>query len=865
MTADHDPGKYFMSGHLNFRQKIRKNIPIILAVAIPMLILLILYIGRDAFPLGENVYLRSDEYHQYAPFMKLFQRILKEGGSFLYSWDIGLGTSFISTYAYYLASPVNWLVALFPEDLVPEFMNIMLIIKAGLMSGFFAYYLSKKFRRSDLTVTVFGCFYAMSSYMAAFSWNVMWLDCLLLLPLILMGLEALVKKGRGRMYAITLAISILSNYYISIMICISLVIYFIYLMICEGRFKDRYIVIRRVCQFILYSILSGCMAAVLVLPAFYTLYITASGGNSFPATLSAYYNVLELLSKSLMNTEPAIFKGHFPNLYCTVALFIFIPLYLLCRRIRAKQRAGKGILAAFFLFTFMFNIPTFIMHGFHFPNSLPCRHSFIYILFVLTMGYEALINIRAFKLKEIVIVSLSGIMAVFLFQQLYPDDITLENAALNAAFIILYLIIALLLRKCRAAKPAVCAAGSIRRRTSSLPKGAVAVALMIIAVGEIIINTNETGYSFTSRTAYTSDNEAITKLLDSIEDDSFYRAEKISRRTKNDGAWLDYKSASAFTSVAVAGVSDLYEKLGMQGQTNSFSYYGHTLWTKSILGVKYEIASQPVEDADLIQIACEDGYYLYENPYALGLGWAVDTGIKNAENLTDTPLEYQNEMVYRMCGVSDMYELLDSDYGLEPSFVCDSDGRCYVYISTRISDCSISVYRDGELIESYSYGSMENPQIIDAGDVMAGDHVYVRSEDESVSDITIYPAIMDYDKYYEAMELLSGRQMQISEYTDTYVKGSISLDEDAILFTSISYDPGWTVYVDGVKTAYTDYEDAFILVELDRGEHVIEFRYWPQGLSMGMIISLAAIALFVLCEIMADRLRRECETDPAAA
>ena len=60
--------------------------------------------------------------------------------------------------------------------------------------------------------------------MAAYSWNVMWLDCLALLPIIILGLEKLVKQNKVSMYVFALAISIWSNYYISIMICIFLVI-----------------------------------------------------------------------------------------------------------------------------------------------------------------------------------------------------------------------------------------------------------------------------------------------------------------------------------------------------------------------------------------------------------------------------------------------------------------------------------------------------------------------------------------------------------------------------------------------------------------------------------------------------------------
>ena len=80
---------------------------------------------------------------------------------------------------------------------------------------------------------MFSTCYALSGYLAAYNWNVMWLDCLILLPLILLGAERLAREGRWVMYTVTLGLCILTNYYISIMICIFLVLYFGMLLITE--------------------------------------------------------------------------------------------------------------------------------------------------------------------------------------------------------------------------------------------------------------------------------------------------------------------------------------------------------------------------------------------------------------------------------------------------------------------------------------------------------------------------------------------------------------------------------------------------------------------------------------------------------
>ena len=140
------------------------------------------------------------------------------------------GGEFFSLYAYYLASPVNWLLILCPKQFIIEFMTLMIVLKIGL-SGLLCMVSEETLWHKGTSAWGFLAFLCPCGYMAAYSWNIMWLDCILLFPLILLGLEALVKEKKGALYCITLGLSILSNYYISIMICIFMVIYVIAQMI----------------------------------------------------------------------------------------------------------------------------------------------------------------------------------------------------------------------------------------------------------------------------------------------------------------------------------------------------------------------------------------------------------------------------------------------------------------------------------------------------------------------------------------------------------------------------------------------------------------------------------------------------------
>ena len=277
---------------------IRPSDGLVAAFFVPVIIMIIIFAQRGIFPFGEESFLRTDMYHQYAPFFSEFQHKLTHGGSFLYSWDVGMGVNFAALYAYYLASPLNWLLVLCPKAYIIEFMTYMIVFKIGLSGLSFAYYLRKHCRTSDFGIAFFGIFYALSGYMAAYSWNIMWLDCILLFPLIMLGLERLVREKKCFLYCITLGLSILSNYYISIMICIFMVLYFIALLVMDGKksWKDYMV---NISSFAVFSLLAGGLAAAVLLPEIYALQMTASGDFNFPKTVTSYFPIFDMLASHL--------------------------------------------------------------------------------------------------------------------------------------------------------------------------------------------------------------------------------------------------------------------------------------------------------------------------------------------------------------------------------------------------------------------------------------------------------------------------------------------------------------------------------------------------------------------------------------
>ena len=267
--------------------------------------------------------------------------------------------------------------------------------------------------------------------------------------------------------------------------------------------------------------------------------------------------------------------------------------------------------------------------------------------------------------------------------------------------------------------------------------------------------------------------------------------------------------------------------------------------TQALLGVRYEIADTVQNDVLMTQAAASGNLLLYENRYALSLGFLADRAVLDVPAIRLEPFRLQNELIRAACGVEEVFHVMNTYGGSLVQFTIREDGRCLLFLPTGPQGCVVEITRGEERILFKWYGSLELPQIIDAGDVREGDEVRVLSDDGALTAVTVCPAVMDYAQYDRAMQLLERGNMEITEHGDTRIAGRISVEKPGqTLLTTIPCDEGWTVYVDGRKAECRDFRHAFIALDLEMGEHTLEFRYWPAGLTPGIILSLAALAGF---------------------
>ena len=250
------------------------------------------------------------------------------------------------------------------------------------------------FRRDDLSITLFGCFYGMSAWALAYQWNIMWLDTFALLPLVALGTVQLLRDKKFVLYTVTLFLSVFSNYYIGFFTCIFVLLLFICYQICRCKSFGRFWA--DLCRIALFSILAIGMTAILELPALAALQTTQSSVNSFPenfsvnivsgeavtaarAAWSAYKaakeagegGLLSLWFDAVWASIPPLlagmrqvagnmngglvpsFKEGLPNLYCGVGTIILAFLFLTTHHVKLRDKLCCVFLLIFFMLSFI--------------------------------------------------------------------------------------------------------------------------------------------------------------------------------------------------------------------------------------------------------------------------------------------------------------------------------------------------------------------------------------------------------------------------------------------------------------------------------------------------------------------------------
>lgn len=813
------------------------KVPLLLAFLLPVLVMLAIFIIKGIYPFGDRSFLSGDLYHQYMPFFSELLRKVREGEGMGFSYHVGIGSNFLALFVYYLASPAHALALLVPEAHLIEFIGYLTVIKVGLCGLTACIYLRRHFETKDLATALFSCFYAFCGFMAAYNYNIMWLDCVVLFPLILLGLERLVKEGKWILYCVTLALSIFTNFYISIMICIFLVLYFVLLLVTEKRR------LRSIGYFALFSLLAGGMASVLLIPEVCAILQTDFGDMDFPEKIESYFSVLDMLARHCVCVYTERGLEHWPNIYCGSAVLMLVPMYLMNRSISIREKFCRMALAGFLLLSFSTNLLDFIWHGLNYPDSLPARQSFLYSFLVLVMCYEAYRRVLETEPQQILYGYLvaAGFL-LFCEKFISHEDFELGVKLLTLVFITLYAVLLYLYRT---------------RENREVRRGLAVVALTAV-LAECGINTWDTSISNTSRSAYLSQQEDYRALYELAreQEEGFFRLEKFSRRTKNDGTLVGYPTASVFSSTMNSYVMDMYERLGMRHSKVYYCFDGATALTSALLNVNYMFADSDEYENSLYQLAGTSGEVrLYACGATLPFGYVAPVGFDLPKS--SQAIRLQNELVKRL-GVSGK---LFTDAGAvetgEDVKLTAKEGGVYYAVLTAGGTGKVT-YIGGSTVEE-TFSELKKGAILYLGYLEQGQNITLTNGDEEDASQTVHAEIyrMDEAVLQEALGLLSRQHMENVKWESDWIRGELTLQEAGRLILSVPYEDGWTVRINGEEVEGELFGGCLMAFDLEAGEYSLEMHYVPQGLYAGIAVSAVSIGGFAGLTLLKKRKQRQ--------
>ena len=855
---------------------IKTNIWSIISFVIVLVFFIVFLILHGIAPFGNTSFITHDGFQQVYPFMCVLHDKMHSGEDWFYYWNSGLGINFLSTYFFYLASPLNLFLVFIDKSDILSFITFTIIIRLSLSAGTFGLYLSRKTEsgQNGIIIIPLSCAYALSNFMLAYYHESMWLDSFVIFPIIMLGYDRLIKEHKPALYTVSLAIAAYFNFYVIYIIGFFLCLWFV--LDNHKSFKDF---IKNSLWFGLTSLLSIGMAAMPLLVSYLGVQTTHVSEESI-LKHEWYGSIFEVLRYHFMFSKLQSIGTslNYSNIYCGTFSVVLAVIYCFIKDIPFSTRFKRIGLLIFMLVSMNESVLNYVWHAFHTPIFIPNRFGFAYILVLLLMSKEAYDKICKESGKRIIV----GIILAEVFPLICYSFIDFDSRIVSSQVLLASLILISIY-----GITCFCLSGSEKLKKN------ITVILSMIMVIEIIINA---GYSLEREVkrkdyiSYIEPYREIVKEIESNDDSKFYRSEFLNNEIFNLNSISGVNGLSVFSSLIPYMTYVFSSYSGIVSGNNAVGSYDLSGFMESLLAEKYLYVSKDKDfysdKENYTLVASDEKINVYKNENALGLGFGVHKDIENFEFLYDEPFYFENELAVLMThseGIFDEYipeytvhmgeeyKFSDTRYleltnrfaeggsrDIDISYSIDQDGEYYICLNMDVEN-SVAVYVNDKLIRIIE----ENPagDIFYIGnckqgdDVHVGFHVLYDDEYEAIDQETIGFRTARVDKKALQTFINTAKQnpMIIDSMNDSHIKAHVDIGKDQILFTSIPYDKGWKVYENGKELAVKVIADAFVGIELNEGYHEIVLKYSPPGILVGTIIMVFSWIIFALLIIISRR------------
>ena len=853
----------YFSGYYSMHTK---GVITFLCWLLPVIFLIVYYALRGVYPFGNSTVLTGDLVKQYIDLFKYYKEtILYDHTAFTYSFEKSIGGEMLTTWAYYLMSPFNIILLLFPEKLFPLAMCVLIILKVSSSSLTFGYVLQKKFQKSNLATVFFSLSYCLMSYVTAYMSNILWLDGIIWLPLIVYGIERLVTDKNPFMYIISLGILLISNYYIGYMVCIFSVLYFIYVnytkvILLQG---NKYVLLfKDTIRFCFSSMIAALLGSFILLPTLNYLLTNKISNLSIKTNQIWVHNPLDLVYKMLLGSfnYSSVSEIDLPNLFVGSIVSLSFLTFFTNKSINKKDKIGVALLSLILIFSMSISFLDLGWHAFSVPNGFTHRYAFLFSFILCYFGYQSFISRVKYTDKELkFFMCLYFTFALYTF--IYVDILNEIGLFCIGISIILFVIFYYFYKVLKD------------------HKNSILLLLFIVLELAINITVNHFYFDFSSNSGYNEIDTEISELFGSLSSkenpESFYRVEKTFNRSLDDSFSFNYKGINTFNSNVDYDFSNLLYKLGSKADIVLVDYSGGTLITDAFLGLNYYVELK--EDSNLqsspnltirkrtdIQlyepILTTDNFILYKNPYALSIGFGINNVFLNDNYKDLNSIELNNELLsaisdedvsaftknslkYSVGGAEiseDTYRVINNHYlnfRLNSNLVAN-----YIYLPTYGTNKRRIPKWD---INESNY-VLETTGLILNVDGTKDYSIDLKSKD-NVYNLHNYYYTLNKSIFSNAITRVKEHEFTLDTYTNSNITGhtSSTFNRDTLMFT-IPYSKDWEVRVDGEVVETKKTYDAFLAIDLSAGEHDIELSYKTAYLGLGfMLSSLSTLGLVI--------------------
>lgn len=793
------------------------------------LILCAVYAACGYWPFGPNSVMTGDLNSQYIPFYAHFYHALHSGqGSLFYAGDMGLGGGAFALFAYYFASPFAWLYLLFAPEHYGWLCCVVYALKVTLAAVAFAWYLGRHWGRRCLLFVPLGWCYGLMGYTVAYAQNVLWLDAVILLPVVAAGLDALLAGRRWLGFVLALAAAIVTNFYMGYMLCLFSVLYLLAMLAAGQAGGGARAAARALGRLALGGAVAAALAGAVLLPAVWEVLTvkntapTLDGGAQF----------------SLWALVQQFFTGNFvwadvqtglPPLYCGMLGLAGALLYAVSPRPR-REKLAFGALAAVLVLSLWWQPLDLAWHGFAVPNWFPYRESFLLVFWLLTLGGGALAAPLRPR-RALAAGALAAALAALVFAT-RAETYGRRRWALACALL-----------------AAALALAWLWGRSAGLRRRLCAGALAALCAGELALNAawalrQFEAYPLADYTAFVAEGSATVQAV-AAQNDAGLRVEKHAFRTLNDPMLLGYQGLTHFSSVQGAESALLLMALGYCNYGTGYGYLtGSTAAADSLLAVGYYLdCDGSGAPAHFVPTDIDVPWQVYQNPNALpralwSPGQAADFDLSAAAD----PFAAVEQLYAALLGRDGgLFARIEGGGGSQFAPTLPQDGILYAVFTGTAADVPLTVNgQDAGTVLSLERSS---GAVVELGRFAAGDTVEVSLAAEVD---TAQFAVLDEAALAEAAAALRAAAPTVEQWRDGAITLQCSRDAAGTVLLTLPYSANWRAEIDGAPAQVQAAAGMLLAVELPAGDHTLTLRYTQPGAAAGLALSAAGLAMVFL-------------------